>query len=112
MKRKASLAWLPTNTVGTAGGYFAEVETVEEELVGGLRAGPGSRPARGSRASGSRGWSEWPGAEPLDVAHDPCIGEVAGGLHHERGVAGVAELRVGTAQLVCPLVQSRSRLWP
>jgi transposase len=54
MKRKASLAWLPTNTVGTAGGYFAEVETVKEELVEVLRAGPGEA-ARREVAVGASG---------------------------------------------------------
>jgi transposase len=41
MKRMASRAWSPTNRVGTAGGDFAEVEAVREELVEILHAGPG-----------------------------------------------------------------------
>jgi transposase len=41
MKRKAWPALWPTNTGGTAGGCFAEVEAVQEELLETLRAGPG-----------------------------------------------------------------------
>src|SRR5215471_7412126 len=46
MKRMASWAWSPTNRVGTAGGYFAEVEAVREELVEILHAGPGEAARR------------------------------------------------------------------
>jgi transposase len=41
MKRKALRVWSPTNRVGTAGGYFEEVEAVREELGEILHAGPG-----------------------------------------------------------------------
>jgi transposase len=54
MKRKASQAFLLTNRVGTAGGYFAEVEAVQEGLVETLRAGPGEA-ARREMAVGARG---------------------------------------------------------
>jgi transposase len=54
MKRKAwPDSWL-TNTVGTAGGYFAELEAVKEELLETLRAGPGEA-ARRERAIGASG---------------------------------------------------------
>ena len=46
MKRKASLAFSRTNRVGIAGGYFAEVEAVQEELLETLRAGPGEAARR------------------------------------------------------------------
>ena len=54
MKRKASQAFLLTNKVGTAGGYFAEVEAVQEGLVETLRAGPGEA-ARREMAVGASG---------------------------------------------------------
>jgi hypothetical protein len=54
MKRKASQASWLTSRVGTAGGYFAEVETVQEELLETLRAGPGEA-ARRERAVGASG---------------------------------------------------------
>ena len=54
MKRKASQASLLTNRVGTAGGYFAEVEAVQEELLETLRAGPGEA-ARREMAVGASG---------------------------------------------------------
>lgn len=46
MKRKASQASLLTNRVGTAGGYFEEVEAVREELLEILHAGPGEAARR------------------------------------------------------------------
>jgi len=46
MKRKAVRVWSPTNRVGTAGGYFEEVEAVREELVEILHAGPGEAARR------------------------------------------------------------------
>jgi transposase len=46
MKRKAWRASSLTNRVGIAGGYFAEVEAVREELVETLRAGPGEAARR------------------------------------------------------------------
>ena len=46
MKRKALRVWSPTNRVGTAGGYFEEVEAVREELVEILHAGPGEAARR------------------------------------------------------------------
>ena len=46
MKRKASQASSLTNKVGTAGGSFAEVEAVQEELLETLRAGPGEAARR------------------------------------------------------------------
>ena len=46
MKRKEWLDSWPINTVGTAGGYFAEVEAVQEELLETLRAGPGEAARR------------------------------------------------------------------
>jgi transposase len=46
MKRKESLASSPTNTGETAGGSFAEVEAVQEELLETLRAGPGEAARR------------------------------------------------------------------
>jgi len=54
MKRKEWLDSWPINTVGTAGGYFAEVEAVQEELLETLRAGPGEA-ARREMAVGVRG---------------------------------------------------------
>ena len=54
MKRKASQAFLLTNRVGTAGGYFAEVEAVQEGRVETLRAGPGEA-ARREMAVGASG---------------------------------------------------------
>jgi transposase len=54
MKRKASQACLLINRVGTAGGYFEEVEAVKEELVELLHAGPGDA-ARRELAVGSSG---------------------------------------------------------
>jgi transposase len=54
MKRKGWPDSWPTNTVGTAGGYFAEVEAVQEELLETLRAGPGDA-ARREVAVGARG---------------------------------------------------------
>src|SRR4029450_7079283 len=54
MKRKASRdSWL-TNRAGTVGGYFEEVEAVQEELVETLRAGPGAA-ARREVAVGATG---------------------------------------------------------
>jgi len=49
MKRRAWLAWWPTNTVGTVGGRFAEYEARKEELRETLRAGPGE----GARRAGA-----------------------------------------------------------
>ena len=46
MKRKGLRASSLTNTVGTAGGCFAEVEAVQEELLEMLRAGPGEAARR------------------------------------------------------------------
>jgi len=46
MRRKASQACLLINRVGIAGGYFAEVEAVREELVELLHAGPGDAARR------------------------------------------------------------------
>ena len=46
MKRKASQASWLTNRVGTAGGYFEEVEAVREELLEILHAGPGEAARR------------------------------------------------------------------
>src|SRR4029453_1500206 len=46
MKRKAWRASSLTTRVGIAGGYFAEVEAVREELVETLRAGPGDAARR------------------------------------------------------------------
>jgi transposase len=46
MKRKAWPDSWPTNTVETVGGCFAEVETVREELLETLRAGPGKAARR------------------------------------------------------------------
>lgn len=46
MKRKALRVWSPTNRVGTAGGYFEEVEAVREELVEILHAGLGEAARR------------------------------------------------------------------
>jgi transposase len=46
MKRKASRASWLTNRVGTAGGYFAEVDAVREELLEILHAGPGEAARR------------------------------------------------------------------
>ena len=46
MKRKALRVSSPTNRVGTAGGYFEEVEAVREELVEILHAGPGEAARR------------------------------------------------------------------
>jgi putative transposase len=54
MKRKVSQASLLTNRVGTAGGYFTEVEAVQEELLETLRAGPGDAALR-EMAIGARG---------------------------------------------------------
>jgi len=54
MKRKASQASSLTNKVGTAGGSFAEVEAVKEELLETLRAGPGEA-ARREVAVGASG---------------------------------------------------------
>jgi transposase len=54
MKRKALQAFLLINRVGTAGGYFAEVEAVQEGLVETLRAGPGEA-ARREMAVGASG---------------------------------------------------------
>jgi transposase len=54
MKRKGSRASSPTNRVGTAGGYFEEVEAVREELVELLHAGPGEA-ARREVAVGASG---------------------------------------------------------
>src|SRR5215813_4034704 len=54
MKRKASQASSITNRVGIAGGYFAEVEAVQEELLETLRAGPGEA-ARQKVVVGTRG---------------------------------------------------------
>ena len=51
---RAWLASSPINTVGTAGGYFAEVEAVQEELLETLRAGPGEA-ARREVAVGASG---------------------------------------------------------
>jgi transposase len=46
MKRKALRVWSPTNRVGTAGGYFEEVEAVREELGEIRHAGPGEAARR------------------------------------------------------------------
>ena len=46
MKRKGWPGSWPTNTVGTAGGCFAEGEAVKEELLEMLRAGPGEAARR------------------------------------------------------------------
>jgi hypothetical protein len=46
MKRKEGSASSRTNRAGTAGGYFAEVEAVREELVEILRGGPGDAARR------------------------------------------------------------------
>jgi transposase len=46
MKRKAWPDFSLTNRVGTAGGYFAEVEAVREELLEILHAGPGDAAQR------------------------------------------------------------------
>ena len=46
MKRKAWPDSWPTNTVETVGGCFEEVETVREELLEILRAGPGEAARR------------------------------------------------------------------
>jgi transposase len=46
MKRKAWRVSSPTNRVGIAGGYFAEVDAVREELLETLRAGPGEAARR------------------------------------------------------------------
>jgi len=54
MKRKASQASSLTNKVGTAGGSFAEVEAVQEELLETLRARPGEA-ARREVAVGASG---------------------------------------------------------
>src|SRR5262245_23977579 len=54
MNRKASLASSLTNRVGIAGGHFAEVEAVQEELRETLRAGPGEA-ARREVAVGASG---------------------------------------------------------
>ena len=54
MKRKAPQASSLTNKVGTAGGSFAEVEAVKEELLETLRAGPGEA-ARREVAVGASG---------------------------------------------------------
>ena len=54
MKRKASPASSLINKVGTAGGSFAEVEAVKEELLETLRAGPGEA-ARREVAVGASG---------------------------------------------------------
>lgn len=53
-KRKAWRVSWPTNRVGIAGGYFAEVDAVREELLETLRAGPGDA-ARGEVAVSKRG---------------------------------------------------------
>jgi transposase len=54
MRRKEWPGWWPTNKVGIAGGYFAEVAAVQEELLETLRAGPGEAARRevAVRASG------------------------------------------------------------
>ena len=54
MQRKEWLASSPINTGGTVGGYFAEVEAVQEELLETLRAGPGEA-ARREVAVGASG---------------------------------------------------------
>src|SRR5215831_13542055 len=54
MKRKEWRDWLPTNTVGTAGGHFEEGDRVREELLETLRAGPGEA-ARRAVAVGANG---------------------------------------------------------
>jgi transposase len=54
MKMKVWPGWWPTNTGATAGGYFAEVEAVREELLETLRAGPGEA-ARQEVAVGASG---------------------------------------------------------
>jgi transposase len=46
MKTKVWPDWWPTSTVGIAGGCFAEVEAVKEELRETLRAGPGEAARR------------------------------------------------------------------
>ena len=53
-KRKAWRVSWPTNRVGIAGGYFAEVDAGREELLETLRAGPGDA-ARGEVAVSKRG---------------------------------------------------------
>src|SRR5512147_1392424 len=53
-KMKAWLVWWPTNKEGIAGGYFAEVAAVQEELLETLRAGPGEA-ARREVAVGASG---------------------------------------------------------
>ena len=111
MKRKAwPDSWL-TNTVGITGGLFEEREAVQEELLETLRAGPGEAARRGS---GGRG--EWPGAQPLDAAHDSGVGGVADGVHVEWGVAACCRpvgwgfiRRVPGCSVPIPIIRSKVR---
>jgi hypothetical protein len=54
MKRKGSLDSWHINRGATAGGYFEELQAVQEELVETLRAGPGDA-ARREVAVGASG---------------------------------------------------------
>ena len=98
-KRKAWRVSWPTNRVGIAGGYFAEVDAGREELLETLRAGPGDA-ARGEVAVSKSGPapSRWT-LRTIRASVDWLIDYTVSGV-----LARIADLWRGTSPFVRSLV--------